>query len=398
MSAETAQKILLVDDDVNLLSAIARQFRNEFDIITAEGGIPGLQAMKENGPFAVVISDFGMPDMNGIQFLAKAREIDPDTVRIMLTGNADLDIAMHAVNEGNIFRFLVKPCRKEMMEWAISAALEQYGLVTAERELLERTLKGCLQVLTDIMALANPLAFSRASRLKDYVAQIVKHLNIQKVWEVEIAALLSQIGCVALPADILSKVYGGITLTDDEQKMYASHPSVGCKLLSLIPRLEVVGQMVEGQNHTFKQTGATYDGIANDRAAFGAQILKVCIDFDTLSLKGVPRAQAIAQMKAKGDVYHPGIIRALERVEVVTSEAEEKEMPIRELTDSMALSSNVYTRGGLMLAPKGHKMTLSLRIKLENYALRNEIDKKIWVTVPSSHIHRSSDVPSPTAS
>ncbi|NIQ03497.1 MAG: response regulator, partial [Nitrospinaceae bacterium] len=92
--------------------------------------------------FAVVVSDMRMPDMDGIQFLSRVREHYPQTVRMMLTGYADVKTAMNAVNEGNIFRFMTKPCPPEVFEKVLSAGIEQYRLITAERDLLERTLKG----------------------------------------------------------------------------------------------------------------------------------------------------------------------------------------------------------------------------------------------------------------
>lgn len=384
MSADDTAKILWVDDDVNLLDAVVRQFRGKFSIVPAEGGMKGLQRIQTDGPFAVVVSDMRMPDMNGIQFLARARELSADTVRIMLTGNADLDTAMHAVNEGNIFRFLVKPCRKDMMEWAVEAALEQYQLVTAERELLEKTLKGSVQVLMDILALTTPLAFSRASRLKEYVSQLVGQLHVDKRWQYELAALLSQIGCVALPADILGKVYSGTSLTDEEQKMYLSHPELGGKLISLIPRMGIVGQMIAKQRVSFKSTGLTVDEAFRDPATLGAQVLKLCIDFDTQTLSGDSRDQVIALLKARGTEYHPALLKALEVVEVIAVEMETKEVGIRDLTDAMTLEQDIHTRNGLLVAPKGQKVTLSMRVRLENYSQRNEIEKRLMISMPSS--------------
>lgn len=104
------QRVLFVDDDVNILAAYKRQLRKDFDLEIAEGGLNGLEVIKEKGPFAVVVSDYKMPNMDGNQFLAQVKKIDPDISRIMITGFADLNMAMEAVNEGNIFRFLTKPC------------------------------------------------------------------------------------------------------------------------------------------------------------------------------------------------------------------------------------------------------------------------------------------------
>jgi len=137
-----AEKILCVDDDPNVLSALERTLRKQYAIHTAEGAEEGIKAIEAEGPFAVIVSDLRMPGMDGIQFLAHVKEIAPDSVRIMLTGHADLKVSIEAVNEGNIFRFLTKPCPPEKLSKALDAGIELYRLVKAEKELLESTLRG----------------------------------------------------------------------------------------------------------------------------------------------------------------------------------------------------------------------------------------------------------------
>ena len=135
-------KILIVDDDKNFLDSLHRSLRQRYDIVTAGSPAEGLHALNSGETFAVVVSDLAMPGMDGIAFLTKAKEISPLSVRIMLTGHGDLDAAMSAVNNGNIFRFLTKPCPAESLQSALDAGLEQYRLVTAEKELLQKTLEG----------------------------------------------------------------------------------------------------------------------------------------------------------------------------------------------------------------------------------------------------------------
>ncbi len=138
-------KILLVDDDANLLAATRRQLRKKFELETARSGADGLHALNTNGPFAVVISDMQMPEMNGLEFLKQVKTSAPDTVRMMLTAIVDQNTAVEAVNEGNLFRFLNKPCSSESLSRAIEAGLQQYHLIRAERDLLERTLAGSVK-------------------------------------------------------------------------------------------------------------------------------------------------------------------------------------------------------------------------------------------------------------
>ncbi len=132
------EKILFVDDEPLVLDAFRRMLRDRFEIHTADTGEKGLALAKQDGPFAIVISDMRMPAMNGAQFLAQIRQIAPETVRMLLTGFTDLDAAVAAVNEGNIFRFLSKPCSKEDLLNAIHLALAQYRTTVAEKELVKK--------------------------------------------------------------------------------------------------------------------------------------------------------------------------------------------------------------------------------------------------------------------
>ena len=147
------ERCLIVDDDHHLLSALRRQLGERFDLETAQGGQQAIEAVREaagqRDPFAVVVCDMRMPGMDGIETLKRIRDLAPDTVRIMLTGNADQQTAIEAINQGSIFRFYTKPCSQEQLEAGLEAALGQYRLVTAERELLESTLAGSIKVLVE---------------------------------------------------------------------------------------------------------------------------------------------------------------------------------------------------------------------------------------------------------
>jgi DNA-binding NtrC family response regulator len=204
-----SEQILLVDDEPSLLDGLRRVLSNEFSVHTASGGDAGLNSLTESGPFAVVVSDMRMPGMNGVQFLRMVRERWPETVRLMLTGNADIQTAIDAVNEGSVFRFLTKPCAEDILRDALKAAMAQHGLIIAERELLEKTLHGCIKVLTEILALVNPAAFSRTSRVHLTVKHMATRLGLRDSWRYEVAAMLSQIGCVAFDTETVEAVCAG---------------------------------------------------------------------------------------------------------------------------------------------------------------------------------------------
>ena len=173
-------RVLFVDDDPDILNGFKRQLHTRFDVDIALGGEEGLSAVGSRGPYAVIVADMGMPDMDGIQFLGQVKKSAPETVRIMLTGHSDAQTAIDAVNQGNIFRFLTKPCMHYVLVDILNAGVEQYHLVMAEKELLEKTLKGSLKVLTGVLSVVNPSAFGRASRVQRVVRDLVAVLEVEK--------------------------------------------------------------------------------------------------------------------------------------------------------------------------------------------------------------------------
>lgn len=144
------KRILFVDDETNVLHAYRRNLRNLFDVHIASDGYEGLKIINENEPFAVVISDYRMPEMDGIEFLHKVKEISPDTVRIVLTGYADLQTAIDAINEGNIFRFLTKPIPNDKLIISLNDAIEQYRLITTEKELNRKLAEAYSTIKNDL--------------------------------------------------------------------------------------------------------------------------------------------------------------------------------------------------------------------------------------------------------
>ncbi len=361
------ERILFVDDDVNLLQAVKRRYRKKFNIVTASSAREGLELL-ENDQFAVVVSDLQMPEMNGIEFLAKVKGKYPDVTRIMLTGNADLKAAIDAVNDGNIFRFCTKPCPVDIMVNTLLSGIEQYRLVNAERELLEKTLLGSVKVLTDILALVNPIAFGRASRVTNYVRKITKKLALKDVWKLEIAAMLSQIGCVTLPGEALEKVYRHQELSEKEKRMYESYPIVGQDLISKIPRLEEVGQIIAYQEKLFNGDGNPKDSVKGKDIPLGARILKIALDFDILVHNGMAPTLAFEKMRKRDEWYDPEILSVLPHIISEEKGLVIKEVSIADLDTNMVLAEDVKTTKGVLLISQGQEVTPSLLRRLKNFA------------------------------
>ena len=344
------QKVLFVDDEAAILDSFRVMLRRRFDVYTAVGPQEGLKVIQGPEKFAVVISDLKMPGMDGITFLSRVRELAPDTVRMMLTGFADVEVAMSAVNKGQVFRFLTKPCDQETISGAITAGLEQYRLVTAEKELLRGTLRGSIQVLTEALSLANPEAYGRANRIKALTRRLAKAAGIPLTWEMDLAAMLSHIGCMALPRLVLEKIASGKQLTPDEQRLYNSHPAVGAGLIEHIPRLERVAQII-GKQHD------RYDVCSAEGCDLNASILKIATDFDLLEGRGMAPADIIGNMSKDAGCYDPVLMAALETAVGRDAGYVLKRVTLAELEVGMVLEEGIFSDQGLLLLAKGSEIT-----------------------------------------
>lgn len=377
------EKVLLVDDEPNVLLGYQRLLHNEFEPDTAVGGAAALTTIQNKGPYAVVLSDMRMPEMDGIQFLAKVKTLAPDTVRIMLTGYADVQTALSAVNEGNIFRFLTKPCSKEILTGALAAGVAQYRLVTSEKELLEKTLTGSLTVLTEVLSMASPAAFSRATRLRRYINHIAAALSLPNSWKFEIAAMLSQLGCVTMAVETIDAVYAGQQLSPKEQALYDTHPNITRDLLKTIPRMDAIAWMIAHQNQPTSVEGDVSD---RDMAEMrmGAELLRIALGFDLLVRQGSSRTEAAHTLSRRHKGLDSRILIALVEVEPEAHEKQKRTVRIEEIAPGMIIDQDVRTQNGLLIIARNQEVTPPLILKLKNYYEKGAITGDIVVSMAQS--------------
>ncbi|WP_005032612.1 response regulator [Holophaga foetida] len=338
MELVTTDKILLVDDDENVLQGYFRNLRRHFSIEVALGGESALQALESHGPFAVVVADMRMPGMTGLELLKSVRDRWPEVVRIMLTGNADQGTAADAVNQGEVFRFLSKPCDSDHMRTAILAALRQYHLTQAEKILLERTLMGSIRVLTDLLGLLDPEAYGRSQLIRERVRTLGTVMGLENTWELEMAAMLSPIGLAVLPRGLAAKCREKRPLSPKESALVDRAPEFGANLLENIPRMGHVAQIIRLQ--------AKQDPDGTD--PLEARILRGVTDF-TLREQARKDAQVVIE-DMKLDSKNPDLelISLLERhfTVMLSPPPRARALPPRELKEGMVLAHNVEDASG----------------------------------------------------
>lgn len=376
-------RILFVDDDPQILNGFKLNLRKACTITTASSGAEALALLPGELPFSVIVSDMRMPGMSGAVFLAEAKRKCPNSVRILLTGQSEIESTIAAVNEGQIFRFLVKPCPVPTLMATLTEADRQHRLLIAEQELLEKTLQGAVAALIDVLAIVQPMAFGRAHRAKKLAGLMATELGLRDKWPIEVAAMLWSIGFVSLPPATAEKVLTGHGALDSEEKaMCKKVPTVTKQILANIPRLEPVTTLLE---EAAKLDDAT-DGNAPALAGIGdaGKALRVALDFVKLESGERPRAEIIQSLqlrrKVYGDMMFDVLSKALDGMDNTPTAVHS--LSLADLRPGMVLLSELKTRTGILLAPKGQELSAGALARISNFGRTAGIQEPILVRVP----------------
>lgn len=370
-------RILCLDDESSVLDGLRRTLRTSYDVATTTDPREALAmlAEKPDDPYAVVISDMRMPGMTGIAVLEQAHQLAPDTTRVLLTGDADIQGAIAAINRGNVFRFILKPCPPDPLKMAISAAHDQHMLVRAEKELLQDTLKGCVDALMDTLAMAQPALFSRAGRLRRIVQDVCGRLGMPDAWQVEMAAQLGEIGAITLPPEALEALENGTPADSTEAEMLASLPRLADSVLANIPRLDAVREIIRQQLPTDRNpvTPMSHD------ASAGARLLQAVREYDALVHRGTDPNVAIGMLTFR-KIHVPDVVAALATVaDMRQSNEKVREITIDELLIGHELADDLHTAKGLLLVSRGQVITEQLLVRVRNFNASTGLQGRILV-------------------
>jgi CheY-like chemotaxis protein len=362
MTTQALPSILCVDDEPRVVDGLALHLRRDYQVLTAHGGQSALQLLKEKGAPAVIVSDMRMPGMDGATLLKHVKNLYPETTRILLTGETGRDAAVSAVNEGQIFRFLTKPCPPDQLRSAIDAAVTQHQLLCAERVLLQETLIGCLKALVDVLAMTNPVAFGRATRATRLATDLATALGHSGFWQLQAAAMLSQIGFVSLPVELAEKVYYGKRLTSEEKALVDAAPSVAQKLLGHIPRLEPVLAILAASRHAKNEAP---EGPIKQ----GSGVLRLVQEYDAHIAQGLTPRGAVDAIRAQTARHESVLVESLESMVGATLDAQQvSEVCVGRVTPGMVFMDDLRTSVGALLVPKGFEVTETFLERLRNFA------------------------------
>ena len=357
-------KVLFVDDQAEVLDDLRVIVAEVCDPYTATNAEEGLKIFENDGPFTIVASDQILPGINGAEFLAKVSRRDPYCSTMLVTGHADYHDAMRAVNDGHVFRLLDKPYAEQDLIDAIQAGARQRQLLESEQVLLQETLVGAVNALTDTLATVKPLFFGRAQRVKRLAGEIARYLNFAHVWQVETAAVFSQMASITLPEEEAENVFLRKRLRPQIVELVKKFPEVIDHLLGHIPRLEEVRKIID----CLMGNPLPYQNKATEEVYQAYRIIDAALEYDYLEVDGHDSEVILGTLKGGEKQFDKDVIEAMSQLlHKSKTRYLVNEVPFEELRVGMRLAEDLSLETAMLVAPKGTDITKHFLQVLHNY-------------------------------
>lgn len=368
MSEGNLDKVLCIDDDAQLLAGLRRQLGTLYEIHIAQSGKEALQLIKSEGPFKAVICDMNMPEIDGATFLTMIRERYPETVRLLLTGQCTMDLAIQAVNAGQVYKFLTKPCVPQMLREVLREAVLYYERSQQERALLRETFLGSVRALGQVLEIVQPASFAIAARTAELVGALGKKTGADS-WDAELAATLCTMGYVTQPAFVAAKLLGAEALAGAELQMVERARDVTVRILGNIPRLAGAIRILTDMDKGYSSVHRPDDHRRGEELPWGARAIKVAKDFECFKDAMGSVEGSLRRLREQSTAYDPVLLRALQSI--LGSGDEWKSgiiwVSMDELEVGMLIMEGIFAASGNMLIPKGQQVTDVLLARLRNY-------------------------------
>lgn len=391
----SAPRVLCVDDDAAVLRALRRVLAGTYDVAIAVGGLAGLEAIRDaSPPFAVVITDLRMPELSGIGLLQCVRQQSPQTTRVLLTGNADVASATAAVNAGEVFRFLAKPCAPDALLEAVGAAYAHHqrltspprvdGIDTPRQEpaegadardaapAVERgqaraavpshaarasrtrgdTLSELVLALNVMLAAVHPVARACAARIEWRANSMLDRLDLGIDQHVRAAAALSQLGAISLSPEVAERIYGSLPLSAADAGIAHGIRVRTWELIADVPALALARQIVwcDPQGDSVDLTSDT------NEIELGTVIVDIACMLDDGQRKGRDVGRVLAELQLHHGGRHAGLMDSLHAEIDSLAGHGVRMLRLRDASPEMTLATDVFTPNGLLMACRGQRI------------------------------------------
>ena len=394
-------KILVVDDSTNDAMRLAHDIEGlGYEVMGSGSGQEALELVASEQP-AVVLVDAVMPQMDGVEVCRAIKE-DAQlnaTGVIIMAAPEEQEHVIRALDAG-ANDYLTKGCAKEMLAVRVNslvrAVADHDAVARLNKQLNEQvaaaeeseknheerfsnTFSASIQMMVDFLELLQPDCVGLTLRVATVVKDICAEMKMENPWDVDVATMLSHVGCVKVSADILRKVCDGQELSFSEKREYWKHPQIASKILKRIPRMERVARIVEYQERSFNGDGPPFDDrITKDiEIPMGARILRVALAFDSLIMSGSTNHEAIAILRTQEGSFDPEVIEILGQRIIREPEYEVRSLMAAQIRPGMILAEHVVNRDGSVLIANGRTITAAMLRNIHRYRTAGSFDDRI---------------------
>ena len=365
-------KIMLVTSDAAFAAEAGNVLESIVDLACLPDAEKGLAMLAQDDRFAAVLSGVHLPGMNGLKFLAQVRAKHPRAMRLLVTADRSFKTAAGAINAAHISKLLPRPCPATALKAAVQEAVRKYRQErSSDADTTRDVLLGCARMLVDILELTHPGAVQRSKRIRPRAQQICTELKAMPSQSMDMVILLSNIGCVALPPELLEAMESGKRLSKEDMQIYMTHPSIAAHLLSNMPRMAKIAEIIRHQNTP-----------ASQEPPLAARILKACIDMDQMELTGAPPDKALTFMATRPKVYDPKVLAALKRTLEESRLARCMNLTVADLEPGMVMQRDMVTTAGNVLVSKGDTLSEASHLRLQTFKDLLNVQEPICVEPP----------------
>lgn len=404
-------RILVIDDEHIVLTALRETLRLEgYDVVATSDPLQAFEHI-QNTPFAVILTDQQMPVLTGLEFLAQAKEVQPDATRILITAVLSLNTVIDAINKGEIYRFIVKPWLREELLVTVKNAVQRYELVVGTRRLqeqalemnrqlgeqlervdrqnqqlaglnqaLKQNLEHSVQLCLKVAETFYPILGAQARRVFELCKALGEgaSLSPEDRQVLEFAARLHDVGLVGAPRELIRKWHQAPdTLTDPERALIELHPALGQELVGFVSDLQPVGAVIRAHHERFDGTGYP-DRLAGENVPYLARLLSVAVAY--AAYPGHGKASEDFVKAQSGTALDPEAVRLFLRcLPKAVVPRNQREILLSELQPGMILAAGIYTGNGLLLIPEGQELNRSQIDKILNHHLVSPITQVLRV-------------------
>ncbi|MGQ0649235.1 MAG: HD domain-containing phosphohydrolase [Gemmatimonadaceae bacterium] len=359
---KTAESILVIDSDANLRRGAESALRGLGNIRMAGTSDETMAALREGGPYSVVVTTLGLPGMQGSMILEWVRELHPESVRVLMVAKEGIRCVSDAINDAGAFRVLVKPFTGELLRHAVKEAQAEHARILRERETLEGTMHGSLEAIAGMLAVVQPAAFGRAARLRRMVTLLAEKIGLPDKWDIQIAALLSQFGAVALPAELVERLCRNQPITAVEHGQLLASIEATLNLLQPIPRMGRVCQILRG----IDIVPSRESGRCRVHTGDAERVLTLALDFDGLFAEHGSASEALRVMESRIGHYHAPYFDALRELVGARNGATLIDTPLADVRIGQFFAADVRSPNDLLLVARGQPVTPPLLFLIRN--------------------------------